>query len=262
MLWFCAPFDSCAAVAKLADAPDLGSGAVRRGGSSPSSRTPLNQNKTCQKFEQPMLRLELIFGKSCFDSVPLKPSSSRCSSHGWILLVAKSYWLDGIVRWKHRQVFIPLFNYVFFSRWVECKAHASDWGGVPKMYAARRSEVCNEADTPWRKNMGRVGIEPTTYWLRVNCSTNWAIGPREINREDELASPQSEGGLYWRINEMTSREIMLHQVVWQTAGRSLEYAALNPSCFHICTSGCSIVVMHCLAKAATRVRFPPPAPVF
>ena len=25
--------------------------------------------------------------------------------------------------------------------------------------------------------MGRVGIEPTTYWLRVNCSTNWANGP-------------------------------------------------------------------------------------
>ena len=29
----------CAGVAKLVDAPDLGSGAVRRGGSSPSTRT-------------------------------------------------------------------------------------------------------------------------------------------------------------------------------------------------------------------------------
>src|SRR5260221_240958 len=36
----------CAKVAELADAPDLGSGAVRRGGSSPPFRTNLSSSKT------------------------------------------------------------------------------------------------------------------------------------------------------------------------------------------------------------------------
>ena len=35
-------FKSTAGVAKLVDAPDLGSGAARRGGSSPSTRTTFN----------------------------------------------------------------------------------------------------------------------------------------------------------------------------------------------------------------------------
>ena len=34
----------CAGVAKLVDAPDLGSGAARRGGSSPSTRTTLSSD--------------------------------------------------------------------------------------------------------------------------------------------------------------------------------------------------------------------------
>jgi len=37
--WHLLPSRSDAGVAKLADAPDLGSGAARRGGSSPSTRT-------------------------------------------------------------------------------------------------------------------------------------------------------------------------------------------------------------------------------
>ena len=39
-------FNPCAGVAKLVDAPDLGSGAARRGGSSPSTRTIFFRMKT------------------------------------------------------------------------------------------------------------------------------------------------------------------------------------------------------------------------
>lgn len=45
-------FRSCAGVAKLADAPDLGSGAARRGGSSPLFRTTLSNYDTIPSLFQ------------------------------------------------------------------------------------------------------------------------------------------------------------------------------------------------------------------
>lgn len=43
-------FRSCAGVAKLADAPDLGSGAARRGGSSPLFRTTFKNSMIQSPF--------------------------------------------------------------------------------------------------------------------------------------------------------------------------------------------------------------------
>ena len=61
---------NCAAVAKLADALDLGSSAARRGGSSPSSRITLNQNTFFPKFKQLAFQPELILEKRYFDNAP------------------------------------------------------------------------------------------------------------------------------------------------------------------------------------------------
>ena len=61
--------------------------------------------------------------------------------------------------------------------------------------------------------VGRVGIEPTTYWLRVNCSTNWANGPKKWGewRGSNPRQPESQSGALptelrppygWKINDL------------------------------------------------------------
>ena len=72
-----APFDH-AGVAKLVDAPDLGSGAARRGGSSPSTRTTLTQNDVPNVRECPD-RLPLAFKAARLGQrVPQRFGRLRC----------------------------------------------------------------------------------------------------------------------------------------------------------------------------------------
>ena len=78
---------STAGVAKLVDAPDLGSGAARRGGSSPSTRTKFD-NIIC--FFLPMGSLSALLGSNVLSNLT---NHSRCVTYKTAKLFSQLFML-------------------------------------------------------------------------------------------------------------------------------------------------------------------------